>query len=94
MDYFHDTGWWVDVEKDLALQRQLLDVLIIETGTEAALKPRHFHPTPQNNRTGLSGRLFGFNQMDFVGNAGDERFQEAGNRNRPTLLYRLAERHH
>lgn len=37
MDYFHDTGWRVDVEKDLALQRQLLDVLIIETGTETAL---------------------------------------------------------
>lgn len=37
MDYFHGTGWRVDVEKDLALQRQLLDVLIIETGTETAL---------------------------------------------------------
>ena len=29
-DYFHGTGWRVEVEKDLALKRQLLDVLIIE----------------------------------------------------------------
>lgn len=31
-DYFHGTGWRVEVEKDLALKRQLLDVLIIEQG--------------------------------------------------------------
>lgn len=29
-DLFHDTPWRVELEKDLALQRQLLDVVIIE----------------------------------------------------------------
>jgi hypothetical protein len=29
-DVFSDSPWWVELEKDLALQRQLLDVVIIE----------------------------------------------------------------
>jgi hypothetical protein len=35
-DYFQDAGWRVEVEKDLALKRQLLDVLIIEREPGAA----------------------------------------------------------